>query len=90
MPELIIQTVSLEYLVKFFSDRRKDAVVQHLTYRPFKTHAENVFRINIFKMFLRLVCHFDQMLPVVVIIFSVLRIVTRVLLSVEVNINVLP
>ena len=59
MSELIIQTVSLEYLVKFSSDRRKDAVVQHLAYRSFKTHAENVFRINVFKMSLRLVCHLD-------------------------------
>ena len=67
MPELIVQAVSLEYLVKFSSHRRKDAVIQHLAYRTFKAHAENVVRIHVLEIrSWVLVLFLDQMLSVVV------------------------
>ena len=84
MPKLVIQTVSLENLVKLSSYRRKDAVIQHLTYRTFKAHAEDMVRIHVLEIrSWVLVLFLDQMLSVVVVILSSYRIMLCEPLSVS-------
>ena len=91
MPKLVIQTVSLKNLVKLSSHRRKDAIIQHLAYRTFKAHAENVVRIHVLEIrSWVLVLFLDQMLSVVVVILSGYRIMLCEPLSVEIDVYILP
>ena len=89
--ELIVKPVLLENRIKLISDSLEHAVVEHFAYHTLKTHAEDMVRIDIFKICPGvLVLPHYQVFPVIVIEFPCRLIVGSKALAVKVNIHINP